>query len=191
MSHASSGSCQSCGSAALLAALLLAIALPVCAQTPTLGDIARKEQERRKGTKAPAKVLTNDDLKNGGQPSGPAIPKPEAPAAQAETKKAGKESDEAAAAKGEAEWRARITTARDELRRNEVFAEALQTRINALTTDFAARDNPIQRAQIADERQKALADLERVKADVETSRKQIADIEEEARKAGVPPGWLR
>jgi hypothetical protein len=23
------------------------------------------------------------------------------------------------------------------------------------------------------------------------SKKQVADIEEEARKAGVPPGWLR
>jgi hypothetical protein len=72
-----------------------------------------------------------------------------------------------------------------------VFAEALQSRINALTADFAARDNPIERAQLADERQKALADLERVKTDVDKSRKQIADIEEEARKSGVPPGWLR
>ena len=77
------------------------------------------------------------------------------------------------------------------LRRNEVFAEALQSRINALTTDFAARDNPIERSQIADERQKALAELDRVKGDIEKSKKKIADIEEDARKAGVPPGWLR
>jgi hypothetical protein len=33
--------------------------------------------------------------------------------------------------------------------------------------------------------------MEKVKADVEASKKQVADIEEEARKAGVPPGWLR
>ena len=39
--------------------------------------------------------------------------------------------------------------AREELRRNEVFADALQSRINALTTDFAAATIPSQRAQIA------------------------------------------
>jgi hypothetical protein len=196
----------------LWAILLVATAGPSLAQSPTLGDIAKKEQERRKGTNPSAKVLTNDDLKNNGMPSAPAEDpsrpadaakadgakadgaKKDAPGAQAENKKASKESkdgDESNAAKGEDAWRARITSARDELRRNEVFVEALQSRINALTTDFAARDNPVERAQIADERQKALQDLERVKADVEKSKKMIADIEEEARKAGVPPGWLR
>jgi len=35
------------------------------------------------------------------------------------------------------------------------------------------------------------SELNRVKSDVERGKKQIADIEEEARKAGVPPGWLR
>jgi hypothetical protein len=175
--------------------LLMAVAAPSFAQTPTLGDIARKEQERRKGMKAPTKVLTNDDLKNGGQPSAPPATdstKSDAPPAQAESKKPAKEKDAADVnASGEDAWRKRITAARDELHRNEVFAEALQTRINVLTGDFAARDNPIERAQIADERQKALAELDRVKGDIEKSKKQIADIEEEARKAGVPPGWLR
>jgi hypothetical protein len=77
------------------------------------------------------------------------------------------------------------------VRRNEAFAEALQSRINALTTDFVNRDNPVQKRQIGEDRVKALAELERVRSDVEKSKKQIADIEEEARKAGVPPGWLR
>ena len=69
--------------------------------------------------------------------------------------------------------------------------EAVQSRINALTTDFYARDDPYQRAQIGLERQKALAELERMKKDQEELEKQIADIEEEARRANVPPGWLR
>ena len=37
----------------------------------------------------------------------------------------------------------------------------------------------------------AIQEMEKVKADIEASKKQVADIEEEARKAGVPPGWLR
>lgn len=195
------------GLALVVTLLAIAVAAPSFAQTqtptPTLGDIAKKEQERRKGTKPPAKVLTNGDLKDGGVPSAPAPDssrpaadgsKSDAPGAQAENKKPAKDAaakDDDAATKGEDAWRARITAARDELHRNEVFAEALQSRINALTADFAARDNPLERAKIADERQKALADLDRVKLDVEKSKKQIADIEEEARKAGVPAGWLR
>jgi hypothetical protein len=195
---------------AIAALGLAALAVPVVAQTPSLGDIAKKEQERRKGSKQPAKVYTNDDLKGGGQSSAPPAPEShateaaapagpaDAPPAQAAADPpkdgkpaAAKEAPGAADAKDEEAWRGRITQARDELRRNEVFAQALQSRINALTTDFAARDNPVERAQIADERQKALAELERVKGEIEKSKKQIVDIEEDARKAGVPPGWLR
>ena len=60
------------------------------------------------------------------------------------------------------------------------------------TNDFRnGAGNFPQQAQVNEDRQKTLQELERVKADVEVSKKQVADIEEEARKAGVPPGWLR
>ena len=72
-----------------------------------------------------------------------------------------------------------------------MFADALQTRINSLTNDFASRDDPYQRAVIAEDRAKAVLELDRVKGEIEQARKKIADIEEEARKAGVAPGWLR
>jgi hypothetical protein len=36
-----------------------------------------------------------------------------------------------------------------------------------------------------------LDELERVKADIVGLKQAIADIEQEARVAGVPPGWLR
>jgi hypothetical protein len=72
-----------------------------------------------------------------------------------------------------------------------MFRDALQSRINGLTTDFTARDDPYQRAQIADERQKALAELARVNTDIEKAKKAITDIQEEARRANVPAGWVR
>src|SRR6185503_14800498 len=55
----------------LLAAMLLTVAVPVCAQS--LGDLARKEQERRKAAPPAAKTYTNEDLKKvtpmpGGEP---------------------------------------------------------------------------------------------------------------------------
>jgi hypothetical protein len=162
-------------------------------QTPSLGELAKQEQERRKTQKTPAKVYTKKDL----PPSPPAPPPSPAGSStsatpveetkQAEKKPAEGEKDE----KDETWWKGRINQVREEQRRNEMFAEALQTRINALSTDFVNRDDPFQRAKIGEDRDKAIAELARVKGDLDRVKKQIEDIEEEARKAGVPPGWLR
>ena len=93
--------------------------------------------------------------------------------------------------KDEAYWRTRISAARSALERSRIFADALQSRLNALTTDIVNRSDPAQRAQLELERQRALAEMDRVKKEIAEQTKAITDIEEEARKAGVPPGWLR
>jgi hypothetical protein len=93
--------------------------------------------------------------------------------------------------KDEAYWKKRIQSARDQLGRSQMFADALQTRINVLTADFTARDDPAQRAVIFTDRQKALAELERVKQEIAQQTKGIADVQQDARRANVPPGWLR
>jgi hypothetical protein len=168
--------------------------------TPTLGEIAKKEEERRKALKTPAKVYTNKDLPKSAitppQPATPgALPPATPPAEQkpAEGQKPpeGQKPDDPKEEKDEAWWRKRITAARDELQRAELAVQAFQSRVNGLTTDFVNRDDPYQRAQIAIDRQKALGELERVKADVIRLKTAIDGIEEEARVAGVPPGWLR
>ena len=174
--------------AALTAVLLMAGPAPAQTQNqPSLADVARKEQERRKTVKTPSKVITKKDLPPSAQnPSPQAAPAP-TPAKTEESKPQEAKTDE----KDETWWKNRINQVREELRRNEMFAEALQTRINSLSTDFVNRDDPFQRAKIGEDRDKALAELSRVKAEIVNAKKQIEDIEEEARKAGVPPGWLR
>jgi hypothetical protein len=165
-------------------------------QTPTLAELARQEAERRKAIKGSAKVYTDKGTKaegaaataaaagQAGAQTTPAPVRSEVPAAAAKA-------EEGSDAKGETYWRGRITQARENLRRNEAFAEALQSRVNSLTADFSARDDPYQRAKVAEDRQKALAEQERVKNEIEEGRKLIATIEEEARQAGALPGWLR
>jgi len=158
------------------------------AQNPTLAEVARKEQERRKATKSSDKVLTNKDLPPSAQKPQPAPASTPAgstaPSAAAPEQKPADEKDEAL-------WRQRITQAREGLRRSETFLEALQSRVNALSADFVNRDDPYQRAKIGEDRQKALAEMQRVQTEIADFKQQIEDIEEEARKAGVPPGWLR
>ena len=41
------------------------------------------------------------------------------------------------------------------------------------------------------ERVRTLAELERMRTQVADGVKAISDIEDEARREGVPPGWLR
>jgi hypothetical protein len=168
------------------------------ASAQTLGDIAKKEETRRKQVKAPSKIYTNADLRGDGGAAAP-LPatetspnaaQPAPPAAGAPPKDADKAATEDPK-KSEAYWKDRLATARGDLDRAKTFADALQSRINALTTDFAARSDPAQRAQIGNDRQKALAELDRVKKEIEAHTKAIADIQEEARKAGVPAGWVR
>ena len=179
--------------ASFAAAALVVWAAPVFAQS--LGDIAKKEEERRKKIADPAKVYTNKDLGAPlvGSTPAPAAPPPAAtPAAPADAAKAG----EAAAkdkepAKDQKYWAGRIKTLRDELARNETYAEALQTRLNSLQADFVNRDDPAQRAVIERDRQKVAAELSRLKQSITDGKKAITDLEEEARRAGVPPGWLR
>jgi hypothetical protein len=79
-----------------------------------------------------------------------------------------------------------MTQAREAQRRAEMFAEALQSRINGLTTDVVNRDDPYQRAKLADDRQKALAELQRVPADIRTSEEGHRDIEKKLANGRVP-----
>jgi hypothetical protein len=77
------------------------------------------------------------------------------------------------------------------LRRSQLFRDSLQTRINSLTNDISSRDDAGQRTQLIGDRQTAVSELARVNSEIEQTTKKIADMEEEARQAGVPPGWLR
>ena len=176
----------------LLTAIGLVAAMSATTAGQTLGELAKKEEARRKSVKSSGKVLTNDSL---GQakpsPLPPASSQPAPAPATAEKAVAEAKKPEVDRKAEEAAWRQRVASTQDSLQRSQTFAEALQSRINALTADFAARDDPAQRAVIANERQKALTELDRVKNDIALQTKAMADMREEARRAGVPPGWLR
>jgi hypothetical protein len=166
---------------------------PLAAQS--LGDLAKKEEERRKAVPQPGKVYTNKDL---GPvlppPPGPPLPEAKAADTKAEAPKgkdAQVEAKEKPVVKDQTYWAERKKALQGQLDRDQTFADALQSRISALTTDFVNRSDPAQRAVIERDRQKALAELANLKKQIEDDKKALAGLEEEARRAGVPPGWLR
>ena len=93
--------------------------------------------------------------------------------------------------KDQAYWAGRLKKLQEQVDRDENYAVAMQTRINSLTTDFVNRDDPVQRSVIERDRVRALAELANLTKSVQSGKKAIADLLEEARQAGVPPGWLR
>lgn len=158
----------------------------------SLADIARKEEERRKQAKG-GKTYTNKDL--GSVPPSSAPPPPSSVASQTPSATPAEKPDAKPAAKNDARdqayWGGRMKGLLTQLDRDKTYADAMQSRVNALTTDFVNRDDPAQRAVIETDRQKALTELDRLKVSVIDTQKAIVDLEEEARRANVPPGWLR
>jgi hypothetical protein len=185
-----------------MAGLLWHAAAPISlAAQGSLADVAKQEQERRKNIKAPSKVLTNQDLKPAPAVSpGAAAPADAAGAASADGGKTapapaeggkGDNGDKKEAPKDQAYWSKRLADLQSGLTRNESFAVALQSRINALANEYTNQGDGVQQHAIAAERQKALADLDRLNKEILDNKKAIADLQEEARSSGVPPGWLR
>lgn len=191
---------------AAVGALVAVLAIAGAVEAQSLAEVARAEEARRKAVTEPVKVYTNDNLKpdftrptplpsTGTTPGDPGV----TPAEPADKADAAREAVEAPSSgispggtdKGETYWRERMASAQAELDRTRMFAQAVQNRIDMLWTDFVNRDDPVQRSLIEQDRNKALAELDQLKKDLETQQQAIADIEREARRANVPRGWLR
>ncbi len=183
-----------------------ALTLLLCGAVPgvraqSLAETARKEEERRQGVKSTSKVITNKDLTpappSSASPAPPApadaaaAPSGGSPAADAKPDGQAEKDDTKDPPKDQKYWSGRMKQLQDQVQRDATYAEAMQSRINALTTDFVNRDDPAQRGVIGVNRQKAVEELDRLKKSVADGTKAIAALEDEARRAGVPAGWLR
>lgn len=197
---------KNCMKCVIAITIALAVASPVAASaqvssTVPLAEVAKKEEARRKTAKKATRVITNANLGAGevnlppkGMPSfaGSSNATPSNTSPGSPTIPGGKtEPIDPAAKKDQAYWQGRIAAAREQVRQTTLFADSLQTRINSLRTDFVNRDNRVEREKIQQDLNTALAELERLKKELDKHQKAITAIEDEARRAGVPAGWLR
>jgi len=172
----------------------------------SLGEVAQREALRRSLTPKSTGALTNLGLPEEPPPAAVSTPPVEPPPVKEPPEEtepppavaAGAAAAAPAAAppaasqrRDEKYWRDRITEARAALDQDQVLAEAMQSRINALQTDVVNRDDPAQQAQLRQQLARALAELDRLSKQIDADKKAITNIEQEARRLGVPPGWLR
>jgi hypothetical protein len=177
----------------------------------SLADLARKEAERRKAVAAPAKVYSDEDVRPFAEiesaaagrragtgtavaaaepPSEPGVP------AAATAGKVSPPSAEAVAAAppdstDEAYWKGAVGEARLALDRDRGFLEALQTRAGVLAAQFAAQGDQSQRAAIVTNLTGVRTEIDRLLKEIGQKTQELASLEEQARRAGVPPGWIR
>lgn len=175
---------------AALVALALVLA-PAAVPAQGLGDAAAREKKKRTQGSAPAakKVFTDADLPSPTAPPPAGDPAKAEPAAKARDEAKDTDSDAAKTAANEdpleadrrerqrleADWRVRFANARERL----ALAEAGAWR-EVVRTEFY-QGVPVQM---------------KVREKVETlelvaARQAMADLEEEFRRTGLPPGWAR
>jgi hypothetical protein len=173
-----------------LIAVALVVAVSGAVRAQSLGEVARREQEKKKQAPAsPAPAYTEADLKakranskgtvselpaTGGPPE--PSPSPDAsPSPEASPSPDASPSPEADRARLEREWRVRFAEAR--ARVAEAEASAYEERIEVVYVSGI----PVQ---------------QRVRSKVETAelraaRQALVDLEEELRRSGGLPGWAR
>jgi hypothetical protein len=182
-------------------AVLFALLSWLSAPPVSLAEAAHKERLRRQLVGKSRNALTNESLPEWTMVSAPPVeapPPPETSATPPPAETAATPPAQSAAAatsqtppQDEEAWRNRMTTARAALERNQVLADAMQVRVNSLQTDFVNRDDPAQREEIRRQLQRSLAELERLKQQIARDEKSIKDIQNEARRSGIPAGWVR
>ena len=169
----------------IVALFLFTLATNSVAQS--VADLARKERERQKTAKSKVVVRgvggANATTVQGSSKLATAGTASATPKAVTITDNKGRD---------EQFWRTAFQNAREDLKRAQQKVELVDLRQKELTkqllqqSDIYNRENRISAETTA--AQKAMEDARK---ELDQANKRIADLEEELRKSGGPPGWAR
>jgi hypothetical protein len=173
-------------------AFVCLVATPAAAgQGQSLGEVARQTELARKkarGEAAKVKTLTNRDVAPT-EESAPTAATPKAEtqlpaAAVAPTAKASEE------VRDESYWRNRSRALHQKLEADMALGEQAVKHMNA-AADIATAGKGLAQAIQIPKFTEAEGEVRRLIGVITGDKQAIADLEEEARRANVPPGWLR
>lgn len=168
----------------LLLLVALAVLLPGSVLGQSLAEVAQKEKKRRAETKEPVRVISERELQTGRRST--SLPSASAPAAasEAEGDAAG---DEAIAEEPEVDetttreyWQNRVTATKEKI-------AALEEQLQSPESDWGGG----MRTDVNPIGQRNLSQRQDVESQLAAARAELAQIQNEARRAGVPAGWVR
>jgi hypothetical protein len=161
------------------------------ASAQSMGDAAQKERERREKLKQKgdrAALVTNDELKAN---KGSVANDPNAPAASPQAREAPpaatRPSPEPDRKAGEEEWRHKMALAHERITKAQEQYDYWKGQYLAPNDYFVDQDGKKIVGSVESLR-KVIAEA---KAELEKANAALAALEEQARRANVPPGWLR
>ena len=169
---------------------ILAVMSFLAAPPRTLAEAARREALRRQATPKAKVALTNLGLP-AGLPPASIVPASVTPESTPPSTDKAATAQKPAEKKDEQWWAKRISTARETLAKDQAMANGLQSRINDLKAEVVNRDSPMQRTKLQNELDAKLAELEATNKKIAADQQAISSIQDEARRDGVPPGWVR
>jgi hypothetical protein len=153
----------------------------------SLGRVASEEADRRKTIAAPSKVITNNDLA-----PVEAVPRDQpAPPVPAPAVSTNAPPEPKYVSRDASYWLARMRELQTKLDRFKLMAAALQARLDSLQPDFTTAYDRFRASRFESERETLRTERALVTAEADAVSKQIRDLEDEARRSNVPPGWLR
>jgi hypothetical protein len=171
----------------MLWALILVGFLSISATGQTLADLARQERAKR-GAPKKSPVFTTEMIRSTPAATTEATPAAE-PKDAAETPAAAP-AEPAGDTRDEKWWRNAFGKAREDVKRAEDRIAVLDNELKTVNREFLQRsfdpDNSGRRA-IAD----TTTRLETAKKELETARNNLTQLEEDMRRSGAPPGWVR
>lgn len=172
------------------------------AQAQGLGEAAAKEKQRREQEQkkhGPAKVITTEELdKSASSTASPSsgglaqnAQRPQDTSSGERSKAVKEGTDEVIEPPGEAQWRQRANDAKRELKEAEAQVKTLEEKASQLFGKIQASTDTNELLRLRAAQQALTKETDEAKAVLEACRRESRELEEEARKAGVPPGWVR
>ncbi len=178
----------------LLACFLFSGAVPLSGEVDLIA-MKKKEDERRKQI-AKSRIVVNDSnvnsISTGNKKYGfVQMESDEPPPEEGEAAAPTGTSSKADETKQPSYWKDQQTELEERIARLKGEMEAGQSELNKLWSDFYIRNIPAEQQAIREQISNLTAQIEQKKVFVSEAESQLEDLLERARKAGVPPGWLR
>ena len=157
--------------------------------------LSKKEKERRKKLKSKSKIIITDETlkkyKNKKVSFTIINKKPEDKKGIKKTGKNEENEFNRNTNLKEAYWRNRKRVLEAKLTFLKSEIKATQLELNKVTTDYNLTDLPLKKNQLNSKRIELIKKLEKLKISLKKAEKDLEDFKDEARRKGIPPGWIR
>jgi len=152
----------------------------------SLAEAARKAREQKKETPKSSKTFTNDNLPTEGGIS-TVGDKAAAPSNEAAATAAGGET-----ATDEKTWRSKFASLRHKLEQDQANLDVMQRELGQLNVQFYSDPTKTMQQELTrTDINNKVADIDKMKSQIEADQQAISDAEDELRKSGGDPGRAR